>query len=41
MLICSTEIHVLPIMMMVMLLQVLGCVLLKLLPEYKDAVIIR
>ena len=28
------------IVMMIML-QVLGCVLLKLLPEYKDAVIIR
>ena len=40
MLICSTEIPVMPIMMMIML-QVLGCVLLKLLPEYKDAVIIR
>ena len=27
--------------MMIIMLQVLGCVLLKLLPEYKDALIIR
>ena len=30
-----------PIILMMVMLQVLGCVLLKLLPEYKDAVIIR